>query len=157
VQIVFNLFRQRPAELFFSQAKARQVGILARVPLASGLLTGKLDADTRFETSDHRHYNREGGAFDVGETFAGVPYDVGLAAVDELRPWVPEGATMAQMALRWILRFDAVSCAIPGAKHPWQVEDNVAGADQPPLSEGALAAVRDTYDRLVRPAVRHRW
>jgi aryl-alcohol dehydrogenase-like predicted oxidoreductase len=157
VQIIFNMFRHRPSELFFSQAKARRVGILARVPLASGLLTGKMRPNTSFEASDHRHYNREGEAFDVGETFAGVPYDVGLGAVEELRPWVPEGATMAQMALHWILQFDAISCAIPGAKRPWQAADNVAASDLSPLSEETMAAVRDVYDRLIHPHVHHRW
>jgi aryl-alcohol dehydrogenase-like predicted oxidoreductase len=157
VQIIFNMFRQRPAQLFFSQAKERQVGILARVPLASGLLTGKMRPNTSFEARDHRNFNREGDAFDVGETFAGVPYEVGLEAVEELRTWVPEGATMAQVALRWILQFDAVSCAIPGAKHPWQAADNVAASGLPPLSEEMMAAVRDIYDRLVRPHVHQRW
>jgi aryl-alcohol dehydrogenase-like predicted oxidoreductase len=157
VQIIFNMFRHRPSELFFSQAKARRVGILARVPLASGLLSGKMRPNTTFEASDHRNYNREGEAFDVGETFAGVPYEVGLAAVEELRPWVPEGATIPQMALRWILQFDTISCAIPGAKHRWQAADNVLASDLPPLSEETMAAVRDIYDRLVRPHVHHRW
>jgi aryl-alcohol dehydrogenase-like predicted oxidoreductase len=157
VQIIFNMFRHRPSELLFSQTKARRVGILARVPLASGLLTGKMRPSTTFEASDHRNYNREGEFFDVGETFAGVPYEVGLAAVEELRPWVPEGATMPQMALRWILQFDAVSCAIPGAKHRRQAADNVAACDLPPLSEETMAAVRDIYDRLIRPHVHYRW
>jgi aryl-alcohol dehydrogenase-like predicted oxidoreductase len=157
VQIIFNMFRQRPAELFFTQAQARQVGILTRVPLASGLLTGKMRPDTTFAENDHRRYNRHGEAFDVGETFAGVPYDVGLAAVEELRPLVPAGATMAQMALRWILMFDAVSCAIPGAKRPSQVSDNVAASTLPLLSEQTMAAVRDVYDRLIRPYVHQRW
>jgi aryl-alcohol dehydrogenase-like predicted oxidoreductase len=157
VQIIFNMFRQRPAERFFPRAKAQGIGILARVPLASGLLTGKMRADTAFEKSDHRNYNRQGQSFDVGETFAGVPYDVGLAAVEELRSLTPAGATMAQMALRWILMFDAVSCAIPGAKRPSQAADNVAAGDLPPLSEETMAAVRDVYDRQVWPHVHQRW
>jgi aryl-alcohol dehydrogenase-like predicted oxidoreductase len=157
VQIIFNMLRHRPSDLFFSQARARRVGILARVPLASGLLTGKMRPNTSFEASDHRNFNREGQSFDVGETFAGVPYEVGLEAVEELRPWVPEGATMAQVALRWILMSDAISCAIPGAKRPWQAADNVAASDLPPLSEEMMAAVRDIYDRLIRPHVHHRW
>jgi aryl-alcohol dehydrogenase-like predicted oxidoreductase len=157
VQIIFNMFRHRPAELFFPQAKARRIGILARVPLASGLLTGKMRADTRFEEDDHRNFNRDGQAFDVGETFAGVPYEVGLAAVEELRPLVPPGVTLAQMALRWILMFDAASCAIPGAKHPEQAAANAAASDLPPLSEKSLAAVEDVYERLIRPHVHHRW
>ena len=157
VQIIFNMFRHRPAGLFFSQTKERQIGVLARVPLASGLLTGKMRANTKFEEDDHRNYNRDGQAFDVGETFAGVPYDVGLAAVEELRAMVPEGATMAQCALRWVLMFDAVTCAIPGAKTPAQAADNVAAGDLPPLSDEAMAAVRDVYDRLIRPHVHQRW
>jgi len=157
VQIIFNMFRHRPAELFFREAQARQVGILARVPLASGLLTGKMGPGTTFEASDHRNFNREGKEFDVGETFAGVPYEVGLQAVEELRPLVPQGATMAQMALRWILMFDAVSCTIPGAKRPAQVVDNVAASDLAPLGTETVAAVRDVYDRLIRPHVHQRW
>jgi aryl-alcohol dehydrogenase-like predicted oxidoreductase len=157
VQIIFNMFRHRPAELFFSQARERQVGILARVPLASGLLTGKMRASTMFEESDHRNFNRYGQAFDVGETFSGVPYDAGLAAVEELRALVPEGVTMAQCALRWILMFDAVTCAIPGGKTPAQAADNAAASDLPPLDAEAMAAVRDVYDRLIRPHVHHRW
>jgi aryl-alcohol dehydrogenase-like predicted oxidoreductase len=157
VQIIFNMFRHRPSELFFPQAQARRVGVLARVPLASGLLTGKMQADTAFEENDHRQYNRFGQAFDVGETFSGVPYVVGLEAVEELRPLVPKGATMAQMALRWILMFDAVSCAIPGAKHPEQATDNAAASDLPPLSDETMAAVRDIYDTLIHPYVHQRW
>jgi aryl-alcohol dehydrogenase-like predicted oxidoreductase len=157
VQLIFNMFRHRPSELFFSQAQAKQVGILARVPLASGLLTGKMRANTTFEEDDHRNYNRHGESFDVGETFSGVPYDVGLAAVEELRPLVPEGATMAQMALRWILMFDAVSCTIPGAKNPAQAADNTAASDLPPLDEETMVAVRDVYNRLIRPHVHQRW
>lgn len=151
------MFRHRPAELFFSQAKNRRVGILARVPLSSGLLTGKMRADTTFEEDDHRSFNRYGQAFDVGETFSGVPYEVGLAAVEELRSWVPAGFTMAQMALRWILMFDAVSCAIPGAKRPAQVADNVAASELSSLSEETMVAVRDVYDRLIQAHVHHRW
>jgi len=157
VQIIFNMFRQRPAGLFFSQAAARRIGILARVPLASGMLTGKMRANTTFEEDDHRNYNRDGQAFDVGETFSGVPYDVGLAAVEELRALVPEGATMAQLALRWILMFDAVTCAIPGAKTPAQAAGNAAAGDLPPLGDETMAAVRDVYDRLIRPHVHQRW
>lgn len=157
VQIIFNMFRHRPSGLFFSQAKAKRIGILARVPLASGLLTGKMRPDTTFQEKDHRKYNRYGEAFDVGETFSGVPYDVGLEAVEELRPLVPGGATMAQMALRWVLMFDAVSCAIPGAKNPSQAADNVAASALPPLSDETMAAVEEVYDRLIRPHVHQRW
>jgi aryl-alcohol dehydrogenase-like predicted oxidoreductase len=157
VQIIFSIFRHRPAELFFPQAQARQVGILARVPLASGLLTGKMRPGTTFEANDHRNYNRQGEAFDVGETFAGVPYAVGLEAAEELRDWVPAGVTMAQMALRWILQFEAVTCAIPGAKRPSQAAENVAAADLPPLTAETMAAIDDIYDRLIRPHVHQRW
>ncbi len=157
VQIIFNMFRHRPAELFFPQAQARHVGILARVPLASGLLTGKMRLSSTFEAADHRNFNRSGQSFDVGETFSGVPYEVGVAAVEELRPLVPEGATMAQMALRWILMFDTVSCAIPGAKRPSQAGDNVGASGLAPLSDRTMTAVREVYDRLIRPHVHQRW
>jgi len=157
VQIIFNMFRHRPAGLFFREATARQIGVLARVPLASGLLTGKMNASTTFARSDHRNYNRQGESFDVGETFSGVPFEVGLRAVEELRRLVPEGMTMAQMALRWILMFDTVTCAIPGAKRPSQAEENVTAAELPPLDEATMAAVRDVYDRLIRPHVHQRW
>ncbi|MFZ5828143.1 MAG: aldo/keto reductase [Bacillota bacterium] len=157
VQIIFNLFRQRPAERFFAEARERKVGILARVPLASGLLTGKLRPDTQFADTDHRAFNRHGEAFDQGETFSGVDYAVALQAVEELRPLVPPGATMAAMALRWILMFDAVTCAIPGAKRPDQVVENVQAADLPPLPEGTMAEVRRIYDRYIREQAHHRW
>jgi aryl-alcohol dehydrogenase-like predicted oxidoreductase len=157
VQIIFNMFRLKPAEAFFAAARARQVGILARVPLASGLLTGKLRADSTFAASDHRQYNRHGEAFDQGETFSGVPYETGLAAVEELRPLVPPGATLARLALRWILMFEAVSCAIPGAKTAAQARDNAAAADLPPLTESQMAAVQAVYDRMIRPHVHPRW
>jgi aryl-alcohol dehydrogenase-like predicted oxidoreductase len=153
VQIIFNIFRQRPAELFFPEAKRRRVGILARVPLASGLLTGKMTPESSFEPDDHRQFNRQGDSFDRGETFAGVEYQLGLEAVEELRALLPEGMTMAQFALRWILMFDAVSCVIPGAKRPSQAIDNAAAADLPPLSEGTMAQVRAIYDRLIREQV----
>lgn len=157
VQIIFNIFRQRPAERFFPLAKERQVGVLARVPLASGLLTGKMTRDTQFEDSDHRKYNRRGESFDVGETFSGVEFETGLAAVEELRPLVPPGVSMAQFALRWILMFDAVSLAIPGAKNPKQARDNAAAAGLPALDEQTMAAVRAVYDRTIRAQVHHRW
>jgi aryl-alcohol dehydrogenase-like predicted oxidoreductase len=157
VQIIFNMFRLRPTERFFPEAKARQVGILARVPLASGMLTGKMTANSQFENSDHRNYNRHGEAFDMGETFSGVPYDVALQAVEELRPLLPPGATMAQLALRWILMFDAVTCTIPGAKRPSQAEDNVGAANLAPLSPQSMAAVQDVYNRLIKPHVHQRW
>jgi len=157
VQIIFNCFRQRPAELFFEQAKKRRVGILARVPLASGMLTGKLTRDSKFPRNDHRSFNRHGESFDVGETFSGVDYETGLDAVEELRRLVPAGASLAQFALRWILMFEAVTCAIPGARRPEQAADNCAASDLPLLPEAAMAAVRAVYDSRIRAAVHHRW
>jgi aryl-alcohol dehydrogenase-like predicted oxidoreductase len=157
VQIIFNMFRHRPSDLLFSEAKRRKVGILARVPLASGLLTGKMTRQTTFEADDHRHFNRHGESFDVGETFSGVDYETGLAAVEELKKLVPPGATMAQFALRWILMFDAVSCVIPGAKRPSQAEDNVRAADLAPLSDATMTRVREIYDRTIREQVHQRW
>ena len=157
VQIIFNMFRQRPAERFFGEAQERDVGVIVRVPLASGLLTGKYTADATFPENDHRNFNRHGEAFDQGETFAGVGLETGVQAVRELEEVCPEGLTMAQFALRWILMFDAVSCVIPGAKRPDQVAENVAAADQPPLSDDTMAAVRDIYDHNVRDQVHHRW
>jgi aryl-alcohol dehydrogenase-like predicted oxidoreductase len=157
VQIIFNMFRHRPSELFFREAKARRVGILARVPLASGMLTGKMTRQTTFAADDHRNYNRHGESFDMGETFSGVDYETGLDAVEELKALVPGGATMAQFALRWILMFDAVSCVIPGAKRPSQAEDNVHAADLPPLSAETMAKVRAIYERAIRAQVHHRW
>jgi aryl-alcohol dehydrogenase-like predicted oxidoreductase len=157
VQIIFNCFRQRPSELFFAQAKQRQVGILARVPLASGLLTGKFKAETQFAADDHRNFNRQGQRFDKGETFAGVDYDLALEAVEEIRALVPPCMSMSQFALRWILMFDAVTCAIPGGKRPSQVADNALAATLPPLSSDAMAGVRKVYDAKIRPLVQQRW
>ncbi len=157
VQIIFNIFRQRPADLFFGEAARRKVGILARVPLASGLLTGKLDRNSTFSPDDHRSYNRHGEAFDRGETFAGLDYETGLQAVEALRSLVPPGQTLAQMALRWILMFPAVTCAIPGAKRPQQAEENIAAATLPPLPEKTMAEIGRIYDRSVRPLVHHYW
>jgi aryl-alcohol dehydrogenase-like predicted oxidoreductase len=157
VQIIFNMFRHRPSDLFFEQAQKRNVGILARVPLASGLLTGKMTAQTTFEKDDHRSFNRYGEAFDRGETFAGVDYETGLQAVEELKQLVPEGASLVQMALRWILMFDAVTCAIPGAKRPDQAEQNMAAADLPPLSDEVMEKVNAIYDKYIRPQVHHLW
>jgi len=157
VQIVFNCFRLRPAELFFPEARRRRVGILARVPLASGLLTGKLSRDSRFEQDDHRNFNRHGEAFDVGETFSGVDYEVALEAVEEIRQLLPPGSGMAQFALRWILMFEAVSCAIPGGKHPAQVRENCTASDLPSLSDETMAAVARIYEAKIRPLVHQRW
>jgi aryl-alcohol dehydrogenase-like predicted oxidoreductase len=157
VQIVFNIFRQRPTELFFAEARRRKVGILARLPLSSGLLTGKFKADATFEPDDHRVFNRQGEAFDRGETFSGLPFAQGLKAVDALRPLTPPDVTMAQMALRWILMFPEITCAIPGAKRPQQVEENVKSADLPPLSDETMKKIQSIYDNLVRNEVHHRW
>ncbi len=157
VQIIFNMFRHRPASVFFPIAQRRRVGILARVPLASGLLTGKMTRSTAFASDDHRNFNRHGEAFDQGETFSGVDYDTGLDAVERLRKLVPPDATMAQLALRWILMFDAVSCAIPGAKRPSQVEDNVHAATLPPLSSADMNEIENVYDELIREQVHQRW
>ena len=157
VQIIFNLFRQRPAELFFPEAIRRKVAILARVPLASGMLTGKLTRDSVFAADDHRQFNRHGESFDVGETFSGVDYETGLDAVDALKALVPPGMTLAQFALRWILMFDAVTCAIPGGKRPSQVEDNSAASDLPPLTAAQMDAARAIYDLYVRSQVHQRW
>jgi aryl-alcohol dehydrogenase-like predicted oxidoreductase len=157
VQIIFNIFRQRPLDLFFGAAQRRQVGILARVPLSSGMLTGKMSSKTSFEADDHRQGNRHGEWFDRGETFSGLDYETGLQAVEELRSLVPPGMSMTQMALRWILMAPAVTCAIPGAKRPSQVDENVAAADLPPLSNETMMEVRAIYERLVRPQVHHYW
>jgi len=157
VQIIFNMFRLRPASLFFAEALKRKVGILARVPLASGLLTGKFTRDSAFSQDDHRNYNRHGEQFDKGETFSGVDYETGLRAVEEISALLPEGVTLAQFALRWILMFDAISCAIPGAKRPSQVLDNVHAADLPPLSPEQMATIQSIYDRLIRAQVHQLW
>jgi aryl-alcohol dehydrogenase-like predicted oxidoreductase len=157
VQIIFNMFRHRPSELFFEEAKRRNVGIIVRVPLASGLLTGKVKENTQFPSDDHRSFNREGQAFDKGETFSGVNFKKGLEAVEEIKKLAPAGTSMAQFALRWILMFDAVSCAIPGAKRPSQVEDNVQAADCPPLTEDQMTRVKQIYERNIRSDVHHRW
>ena len=157
VMIIFNIFRQRPAEVFFGEAKRRGVGILARVPLASGMLTGKMTPATTFARDDHRSFNRHGQAFDRGETFSGVDYETGLAAVEELRPLVPPGSTMAEMALRWILMSDMVTSTIPGAKRPSQAEDNIHAAELPPLSDATMQQIRDIYDRRIRPQVHQLW
>lgn len=151
------MFRHRPAGLFFEQAANRKVGILARVPLASGMLTGKLKSDTKFASDDHRKFNRHGEAFDRGETFSGVDYDLGLNVVEQLKAICPAEMTMVQFALRWILMFDAVTCTIPGAKRPSQAEENFAVADMPSISEKTMARVRDIYQRHIRGLVHDYW
>jgi aryl-alcohol dehydrogenase-like predicted oxidoreductase len=157
VQIIFNCFRQRPADLFFERARQKNVGILARVPLASGLLTGKLRANSTFASDDHRNFNRHGESFDVGETFSGVDYSLGLDAVEQLRRLLPAKVSMSQFALRWILMFDAVSCAIPGGKRQEQVAENCRASDLAPLSAETMAAVRRIYDEKIRASVHQRW
>jgi aryl-alcohol dehydrogenase-like predicted oxidoreductase len=157
VQIIFNMLRQRPADNFLAEAKRRDVGVLARVPLASGLLTGKMSRQTSFEANDHRSYNRHGEAFDVGETFAGVDYDAGLAFVEELRDLVPAGASMTQMALRWILMFDGVTAAIPGAKTVDQARSNAAAADLAALPPATMEKISAMYEERIRPLVHQRW
>lgn len=157
IQIIYNMFRQRPAERFFDVAQATDVGIIVRVPLASGMLTGRMTADTVFAADDHRAYNRQGEAFDVGETFAGVPYATGLEAVSELAGAKPEEATMAQFALRWILMSNAVSTAIPGAKSPEQAIANATVSGLPPIDGNAMRSVADIYERSVKPFVHARW
>ena len=157
VQIIFNAFRLRPTELFFKQAMRRQVAVIARVPLASGMLSGCLTRETTFPDDDHRAFNREGAAFDKGETFSGVPYETALAAVERLKPFVPEGSTLAQFALRWILAFEAVTCVIPGARGAARVIENAQAANLPPPAPETMGAVQEVYDSLVRPLIHHRW
>jgi aryl-alcohol dehydrogenase-like predicted oxidoreductase len=157
VQLIFNVFRQRPADLFFAEAQKRRVGILARVPLASGMLSGKITRESKFAKDDHRHFNRHGEAFDRGETFSGVDFEAGLRAVGELKAFVPAGATLAQLALRWILEFPAVTCAIPGAKRPAQVKENIGASDLAPLSADTMKKIRVLYDARIKPWVHHYW
>jgi aryl-alcohol dehydrogenase-like predicted oxidoreductase len=157
VQIIFNIFRQRPAERFLSEARERSVGVIVRVPLASGLLTGKFNKDTQFAPTDHRNFNRNGESFDVGETFAGLDYDTALQVVEELRPLVPAGSTMAQMALRWILMHDGVSTVIPGAKTPEQARVNAAAADLAPLPSSTMDRIGALYRERAAPLVHQRW
>jgi aryl-alcohol dehydrogenase-like predicted oxidoreductase len=157
VQIIFNMFRQRPAERFFDLAIAGDIGVIVRVPLASGLLTGKMRTDTEFASDDHRSYNRHGEAFDVGETFAGVDYATGISAVGEIEALNPTDATTAQFALKWILMHDAVSTAIPGAKNPAQAIANAAASDLPPLDGQTMNSVAGVYDRSIKAGVHARW
>ena len=157
VQIIANPFRQRPTGLFFAEARRRGVGVIVRVPLASGLLSGKYTRDTTFSADDHRQFNRHGEVFDVGETFAGLPFEVGLDAVEELRPLVPEGATLAQLALRWILMHDAVSTVIPGARNAEQTRGNAAAADVAALSDETMEKIAAVYDERIAPFVHQRW
>ena len=157
VQIIFNLFRQRPSELFFSQAKKNDVGIIVRVPLASGLLTGKFDANTSFDSDDHRNFNRDGDAFDKGETFAGVDYELGLKAVEELKKLFPDTKNLAPIALKWILNFDEVSCIIPGASKVEHVESNLSIYDLPDLTEEKIEKMNAIYEAYIKPTVHQMW
>jgi len=157
VQIIFNIFRQRPAELFFAGAQKHKVGILARVPLASGMLSGKISRASKFAKDDHRNFNRHGEAFDRGETFSGVDFETGLRAVQELKALAPKNVPLAQLALRWILEFPAVTCAIPGAKRPAQVTENIAASSLKPLSKPTLKKIAAIYNREIKPLVHHYW
>lgn len=157
IQIIYNIFRQRPADLFFAEAQRRGVGILARLPLSSGLLSGKLTRESTFAQDDHRNFNREGAAFDKGETFSGLDFELGLQAVEALKPLVPAGQTLAQFALRWIQMHPAVTCSIPGGRSPKQVEDNAAAADLPAITPETMAAVQQVYERFAKPYVHQRW
>ncbi|CAN7166843.1 aldo/keto reductase [Ensifer sp. ENS07] len=157
VQIIYNIFRQRPHELFFAEAQKKNVGVIVRVPLASGLLSGKISKDTAFAADDHRNFNRHGEAFDVGETFAGVPFEAALEAVEQLRPLVPEGVPMAQFALRWILEQQAVSVVIPGARSEAQAQSNAAASALAAIDDETKAAIAAVYERLVKVHVHHRW
>ncbi|MEI2300807.1 aldo/keto reductase [Ensifer sp. MJa1] len=157
VQIIYNIFRQRPHDLFFAEALKKNVGVIVRVPLASGLLSGKITRDTAFAADDHRNFNRHGEAFDVGETFAGVPFETALEAVEQLRPLVPEGVPMAQFALRWILEQQAVSVVIPGARNEAQAQSNAAASALSAIDGETKAAIAALYERLVKVHVHHRW
>lgn len=157
IQIIFNIFRQRPRELLFREAQRRGVGILARLPLSSGMLSGKFTGDTRFAPEDHRAHNRHGEAFDRGETFSGVDYEIGLRTVEELRALLPAGMTLTQLALRWILMFPEITCAIPGGRRAEQVAENSRAADLPALSETTMSAIESLYDRSIRPLVHQYW
>jgi aryl-alcohol dehydrogenase-like predicted oxidoreductase len=157
VQIIFNVFRQRPAELFFELAKKKKVGIIARVPLSSGMLTGKFRKNSKFEKDDHRKFNRDGEAFDKGETFSGIEYKLGLNAVEQLRTIRPHNMTLSQFALKWILMFDAVTCAIPGAKNKMQVEENVKSSKLTSLSPEIFNGVNDVYKQNIKESVHHYW
>lgn len=157
VQIIFNCFRLKPAEQFLSEALRRNVAVIARVPLASGMLSGRFTADTVFPADDHRSFNRQGEVFDKGETFSGVDYETGLAAVERLRPLVPAGATLSQFALAWILSHEGISTVIPGARKAEQVVANANAAAFTPLSNEAMAGVQTVYDEMIRPLVHHQW
>ncbi|PJJ48343.1 aldo/keto reductase [Hymenobacter chitinivorans] len=157
IQLIFNMFRQRPQELLFAEAKRHNVGLIVRVPLASGLLTGKFSRETTFSPDDHRQFNREGAAFDKGETFSGVDYEVGLEAVEALKKVFPDQPNLAPVALRWVLMFDEVSCVIPGASKPSQLESNLKAAELPAITDEQMQQVRAIYDERIRPLVHYTW
>jgi len=157
VQIIFNMFRQRPSELFFEQVQKKDIGVIARVPLASGLLTGKFSEESTFEKDDHRNFNRDGAMFDKGETFSGVPFDVGLQAVDELKKVFPQSENLAPIALRWILDFPEVSCIIPGASKVEHLNSNINAVELPPLTEAEKVAVSEIYDKHIKKHVHQLW
>ncbi|KXB01064.1 aldo/keto reductase [candidate division MSBL1 archaeon SCGC-AAA259O05] len=157
VQIIFNIFRQRPKELFFKRCEEKDVAVITRVPLASRLLTGKMTPETEFPENDHRNFNREGEAFDVGETFAGVDFETGLKAVEELKKILPENMSCAQLALKWILMHEEVSCVIPGAKKVWQVKDNTAASELPDLEPELMKKIENIYEDYIKPQVHHKW
>lgn len=157
IQIIFNMFRQRPAVLFFREALEKNIGIIVRVPLASGLLTGTYSKSTTFSAGDHRNFNREGAAFDKGETFSGIDYETGLNAVEELKKIFPEQSNLAMVALKWVLMFKEVSCVIPGASRPEQLESNLKATDFPPLSEDEMKRVMKVYEEKIKPLVHHLW
>ncbi|MDD5659950.1 MAG: aldo/keto reductase [Actinomycetota bacterium] len=156
VQIIYNMFRFKPADLFFKEAAKRNVGVIVRVPLASGLLSGHYNKNTVFSQQDHRYFNREGKAFDKGETFSGIPYDIGLRAVEELKKIFSEG-DLSKYALRWILMNDNVSCVIPGASNPSQVESNSAASEMPDLSQKQMEMVKEIYDKYICKYVKDLW
>ncbi len=157
VQIIFNIFRQRPKELFFQQAKKKNIGVIVRVPLASGLLTGKYDKDATFAKTDHRNYNRKGEAFDVGETFAGVNFEQGITAVEKLKSVQPEDMSMVELAIRWILDHPEISVVIPGAKNSNQALGNTKVSDMRNLTAQEISQVNSVYDQYIKPSVHHRW
>lgn len=157
VQIIFNLFRQRPSQLFFSEARKKDIGIIARVPLASGLLTGKFNAQTTFEPQDHRNFNRNGDAFDKGETFSGIDYNLGLEAVEKLKALFPETTNLAPIALQWILSFQDISCIIPGASTANHVMSNLSVYDLPELTPEKISAMNTIYEEYIKPSVHHLW
>ena len=156
VQIIFNIFRQKPAEVFFKEAAKKDIGIIVRVPLASGLLTGKMNSQSTFPSNDHRNYNIQGKAFDVGETFAGVPYNKGIDAVEELKKIIPEGFTLADMSLKWILSHPEVTVVIPGAKNSNQAQLNTTASDKGSI-DNVMEQIQEIYKNIIKPEVHHRW